>query len=211
MYSYEYRDRVPFMEDVNLTDPNADPFDPAFPTTVGNVLLSYVNPGSWRCPAAVGGYPANAGPGNWKITYTFSSAGAIGKGVPYDDVPLNGTGHPLDPAISNYVHFDGRPMRLLDGRRYVAAGGLNQNEHGTWSVKRAIIAEVLAGKPLAGKPTYPHNGAVEPRRDLQKAQPQFESNTRGNGFKPSYHELHADGDKARIYLTRFWQPHWPGY
>ena len=210
-YAINQRERLPFMEDVNLTLPDADPFDPAYPTTVGRVLLRYVNPGSWRCPSPVGGFPASAGANGWKLTYTFSAAGAIGQGIPYDQNPNANTGGVFDPAISNYVHFDGRPLRLLDGRRYVQEPALNRNRKGWWNVRRAIIAEALAGQPALGKPLYPHFGTVTVRTDLANARPQFETNTLGNGAKPAYHELHADGDHVDIFFTRYWQPHWPGY
>ncbi len=210
-YSLEYKDRVPFMEDVNRTDPNADPFDSNYPSTVGNVLLDYVHPGSWKCPSAVAGYPANASPEKWQITYSFSVAGGIGEGIPYDEAPGKDTGGPLDPAMSNYVHFDGRPLRLMDGRRYVVGWGLNQNSKGYWNVRRAIIADRLAGDPAAGRPRYPHHGAVRPRLDLENAREQFEINTFGAGKQPAYHELHADSDKTEILLTRYWAPHQDGF
>jgi len=210
-YSLEYNDRTPFFEDPNLTDPNADPFDPEMPTSVGNVLFRYVKEKSWVCPAAVAGFPANAGRGKWKMTYTFSAAGPIGKGIPYDANPAAGTGDVLDPAVSNYMHFDGRPIRLLDGRRYVSVPALNHNAKGNWNVKRAVIADALAGQPMIGKPKYPHFGYVDKRLDLKAARKQFEHNSGGGGKKPAYYELHADGTRAEIYLTRFWVPHWPGY
>lgn len=210
-YSLEYNDRVPYLEDINLNDPNADPFDPAYPSTVGNRLFKYVNPKSWKCPSAVAGFPANASRAGWKMTYTFSVAGPVGAGVPYDENPLANSGSVLDPAISNYVHFDGRPLRLLDGRRYISGSALNKNRKGNWNVKRAIIADALAGRPSSGRPIYPHRGVVEKRLDLENAREQFERNTLGGGEKPCYHELHATGDKVEIYLTRYWLPHQPGY
>ncbi|RJP30293.1 MAG: type II secretion system protein [Phycisphaerales bacterium] len=210
-YTYENRDRVPFMEDVNITDPNADPFDPLYPTTVGRVLLDFVNPGSWTCPGAIAGFPAGAAENEWTLTYTFSAAGAIGKGVPYDKAPGRNTGGPLDPAVSNYIHFDGRPIRLLDGRRYVQNGGINENEKGTWNVRREIVADALAGEPMLGRPVYPHSGALNRRLDLLKARHQFEINTNGTGVKSGYLELHCDAEKAEILFTRFWVPHWPRY
>jgi prepilin-type N-terminal cleavage/methylation domain-containing protein len=210
-YALEYEERVPFLEDINLNNPNADPFDPAYPTTVGNRLFKYVNPKTWKCPSAVAGFPANEGRSGWKMTYTFSAAGPVGAGVPYDANPQANTGSALDPAISNYVHFDGRPLRLLDGRRYVSGGALNRNNKGYWNVRRAIVADALAGQFNSGRPVYPHRGVIERRLDLQNARAQFEKNSFGGGEKPSYHELHATGDKVEIYLTRFWLPHRPGY
>lgn len=210
-YTLENRDRLPFMEDVNLSQPEADPFDPQYPTTVGRVLFRHIQPGSWTCPSAVAGFPVSAGQGSWKMTYTFSSAGKIGEGVPYDKAPGANTGGPLDPVVSNYVHFDGRPLRLLDGRRYVQTPALNRNRKGYWNVRRAIIAEKMAGQPDLGKPVYPHYGTLQVRTDLGKARAQFESNTLGPGTKPAYHELHADCDRVDVYFTRYWLPRWPGY
>lgn len=209
IYAFDRRDRVPFMEDVNLTDPGADPFDADYPTTVGRVLLDFVNPGSWTCPGAVAGFPAGAS--RWTMTYTFSAAGGIGEGVPYDKAPGRRTGGPLDPAISNYIHFDGRPLQMIDGRRYVQYGGVNKNHKGSWNVRRAIIADTLDGDPMGGRPRYPHSGALRKRLDLQRSRLQFEENSNGPGFKTAYHELHVDHDRADIFLTRFWIPHWPGY
>jgi hypothetical protein len=210
-YTINHREHLPFMEDINLTAPDADPFDAHSPTTAGRVLFRYVNPGSWRCPSPVAGFPANADAGGYKLTYTFSTAGPIGQGIPYERSPDANTGGPLDPAISNYVHFDGRPIRLLDGRRYVQGTALNHNRKGYWNIRRAIIADALAGQPALGKPRYPHYGRVDVRTDLAAARTQFETNTLGTGTKPAYHELHADKDQADIFFTRYWQAHWPGY
>ena len=88
---------------------------------------------------------------------------------------------------------------------------LNRNKKGYWNVRRAIVAEAMAGLPTLGKPIYSHYGQVEMRNDLGNARPQFETNTLGKGTKRAYHELHADGDRVDIYLTRNWQAHWPGY
>src|SRR5262245_27194094 len=57
-YATEYRDRLPFLESVNVvsadanTGPNADPFDERYPTTIGVALRRYVTEKSWRCPSA---------------------------------------------------------------------------------------------------------------------------------------------------------------
>lgn len=212
-YVYEHDDRLPYMEDVNLTDPNADPFSAAHPDTVGRVMLRYVNPGSWVCPSAVAGFPADAGSGNWKMTYTFSAAGKLGEGVPYDEHAGANSGGLFDPAVSNYVHFDGRPIRLLDGRRYVS-WGVNQNDKGFWNIRREIIADALPQPDAnAGRPVYPHRGHLTTRRDLQNYRTTFEQNThtQGSGMKTGRFELHADKEEAEVYLTRFWVPHQPGY
>ncbi len=211
-YAYESRDRVPFMEDVNLNDPNAEPFDPAYPTTVGNVLLRYISPGSWKCPSAITGFPANAPRGAWRITYVFSSAGPVGAGVPFDDTPW-GTGLPLDPIVSNYVNFDGRPIRYLSGRRHTPnnPGAPNHDEVGPWTFAFPIVADAVTGDPFLGNPKYPHRGTVEKRLDLQAARPLFETQS-GTGRRPSRMELHAHGEKElAIYLTRSPFPHQPGH
>ena len=210
-YSLTWDDRLPFAENVNETDPDADPFDLEYPSTVGVVLQPYVGDKSWRCPSAVAGFPANAGPGGWKLTYTFSSAGGIGQGVAYDESPNAGSGTPLDPAMSNYVHFDGRPIKLLDGRRYVQGSGLNNDRRGSWSVRRSIIAEALGGEPALGKFVYPHRGNLTTRTDLGAGQAQFETNSNAASARTGYHELHADGEEPTILFTRSWRPHWPGY
>ncbi len=209
-YSMMWDDRLPYMEDVNLSDPGADPFDPNFPSTAGVVLESYVVPGSWRCPSAIAGFPKNAGPGGWKMTYTFSTAGPVGKGIPYDSNPDANTGGVLDPAISNYVHFDGRPIKLLDGRRYVQSG-VNQNAKGQWNVRRGIVADTMGGDPLALKFEYPHRGVLDARPDLGAWRPQFEININRGARRTGYNELHADGESPEIFFTRTWQQHWPGY
>lgn len=206
-YAYEYNDRIPYLESVNTTDPEADPFDPAHPETVGNVLLKYVNPDSWRCPSAVNGYPKSAGPGKWKMTYTFSTADRFFSPTPYDKHRYAYTKGLNDPAIQNYIHFDGRPLRLLDGRRYVSSPQPhgNENEKGYWKVRFPIISDMLSGAIVQGHPNYPHRGVMSPRNDLGNAKEDFEKSTGAAGGKlPGYHELHADGDKVEVFMTRFW-------
>lgn len=241
-YALSHNDRLPYLEDINIDDPfsndlevnscEADPFDDRYPTTVGVVLMDYVNPKSWVCPAAVAGYPRpsrpgapgspdaeNPGPrGSWTMTYTFSVAGPVGKGVPYDSALGANSGRPLDPAVSNYVHFDGRPLALLDGRRYVASRSASSNFHPTqrglfWNVRRPIISDTLGGAFDQGKPIYPHRGLLEPRIDLGNAQDQFErnSNSIGGGKMTGYLELHADGEAQRTYFTRYWSAHREGF
>jgi len=211
-YAYESRDRVPFMEDVNLTSVEADPFDANYPTTVGIVLQKYVNAGSWKCPSAITGFPRSAGPGGWKMTYTISAAGAIGQGVPFDSTPW-GTGQPLDPIVSNYVNFDGRPIKYLSGRRHTPLnpGAPNHDEIGPWTFAFPIVADSVLGDTFLGNPKYPHFGTVEKRLDLQAARPMFEAQS-GVGRRPSRLEIHAHGEKEfGIYLTRSPFPHQPGF
>lgn len=220
-YTLENKDRLPFLEDVNIqtadprTGPNADPFDSAFPTSVGNVLTPYATPKIWVCPSAVRGFPLNAGQAGWKMTYLFSAAGGIGLGVPYDRAPGKGTGSSLDPAISNYIHFDGRPIRLLDGRRYVKFG-VNQNDKGQWNVRREIIADAWldeAPSPQIGGFRYAHRGMLKRRDDLENAREQFDLNTNTQGLRwgSGGHEVHADGERADIFMTRHWEQHLTGY
>jgi prepilin-type N-terminal cleavage/methylation domain-containing protein len=209
-YTLEWRDRLPYIEDVNKVDPDADPFDrKQYPNAVGSVLSRYVQPEAWVCSSAIAGWPANAGRGGWTLTYEFSSA-TLGGFHPYDEDRFAYTGKPLDPAVANYYFFDARPIRLLDGRRYTPAG-LNQNKKGRWSVRFPIIADAVAGAKDSGTPRYPHRGQLAARTDLGQYRPQFETNTNGPGYKTGYHELHADRDKVSLYFTRWWQPHEPGY
>lgn len=213
-YSQEYRDRTPYMEDVNQvssvpgTGPTADPFDEHFKTTVGVVLLPYVDPKCWRCPGAITGFPA--GPGGWKMTYTFTVL-PIGMNIPWD---AGGNDQPGGPAgLTNYYPFDGRPLRMLDGRRYTRFG-VNENEKGRWSVRREIIADSIIDEafPQQGGFVYPHFGKLSPRNDLENARATFEQNSHaGTDYRSGRMELHADGDKVDIFLTRSWLPHLPGY
>ncbi len=210
MYVLDNRDRVPFLEDATITDPDADPFDPQYPTSVGVVMQGYIEQGSWVCPSAIRGYPYNAGRGAWKMTYYFN-AWPIGEGEPFDSSKnTTSAGGVFDPTVSNYYLFDGRPVRLLDGRRYVS-WGLNQNRRGYWNVRRPLVSDLLGGEYEQGRPKYPHRGKVAARTDLQYARDQFETNSGGPGKKPAYLELHADGERTEIFLTRYWKPHWPGY
>ncbi|MEK6675490.1 MAG: prepilin-type N-terminal cleavage/methylation domain-containing protein [Planctomycetota bacterium] len=213
-YTLENKDHVPFMEDINLTDPNADPFDPdsRYKTTVGRVLQPYVNPGSWRCPSAITGYPQSGGPESWTMTYWFRSAGGIGNGVPFGDTPW-GTKRPLDPLVSNYVNFDGRPLKYLSGRRHTPGNprAPNRDDIGPWTFTFPIVADLILGDELGGTPRYPHVGVVDKRPDLGKAQSLFVKNS-GIGRLPARFELHANGDsEVGIYFTRSPFPHQKGY
>lgn len=211
-YAYSHKDRVPFMEDININDPTADPFDEQYKTTVGVVLNQYVPEGSWRCPEAIKGFPENAGPDGWTMTYWFRSAGAVGEGVPFGETNW-GTGDSLDPIMSNYVNFDGRPLKYLSGRRYTPSdpGAPNHDGLGPWRFSFPIIADLITGNELLGTPRYPHYGVIDERTDLKAARAQFEANA-GTGEKPARMELHAEGDReSRILLTRSPYPHKAGY
>jgi len=214
-YAYNNHDRVPYMEDINIDDPNADPFDPSpeAKTTVGRVLGEYVNQGSWRCPSAIRGYPQSAGPEGWKMTYWFRSAGPIGKGIPFDSNPEAKTGAVMDPVVSNYVNFDGRPIRFLSGRRHTPSNLLapNHDDIGPWTFDYPIVADLIIGDEQLGTPRYPHRGVVDQRTDLGPAREMFERNA-GTGRLPSRLEIHANGEKEfHIYLTRSPFPHRPGF
>lgn len=211
-YTFANRDRVPFMEDINLTDPDADPFDPQYKSTVGVMLSPYVNDGSWKCPGAIRGFPASAEPANWKMTYWFRTAGEMGEGVPFDKSRW-GTGSTLDPIVSNYVNFDGRPLRLISGRRHTPSNPLapNKDQIGPWTFSFPIIADLIEGSETQGRPRYPHHGVVDKRLDLQKSREIFERNS-GTGRLPARMELHAQGEKEmQILLTRSPYLHRPGY
>ncbi|MHC5111473.1 MAG: type II secretion system protein [Planctomycetota bacterium] len=212
-YTFAHKDRLPYMEDINLNDPNADPFDPApeYANTVGRVLDYYVGEGSWVCPGAIRGYPANAPDGEWKMTYWFRSAGPVGEGVPISETP-HGTGNPLDPYVSNYINFDGRPIKYLSGRRHTPSNPYapNRDRIGPWTFAFPIIADLIEGEEMGGRPRYPHVGTTEMRSDLKAARPLFEQNA-GTGRLPSRMELHATGEKAKIMLTRVPFPHADGY
>lgn len=202
-YSLNNKDRVPYMEDINLDNPSADPFDPDTKSTVGRVLMEYVNPGSWVCPSAIKGYPEHAGPGGWQMTYWFRTAGKVGEGVPFDRKAW-GTGDALDPVVSNYVNFDGRPFRLLSGRRHTPSNKYapNHDEIGPWTFSFPIIADLVTGSETQGTPRYPHHGVVDQRKDLENARPLFEQLT-GTGRLPARMEIHAQGEKrVDILLTR---------
>ena len=213
-YALNHNERLPYMEDINLNDPNADPFDPdpANKATVGRVLMPYVNAGSWRCPSAIRGFPKIAGPDEWAMTYYFRTAGPIGEGVPFAR-SVGDDQNPLDPLVSNYVTFDGRPLKDLSGRRHTPSNPYapNHDEVGPWTFSFPIIADLLRGNAMTGAPRYPHKGVVQQRLDLKAARSMFERNA-GTGRLPARMELHAHSDKeVDIYLTRVPYPHRPGF
>lgn len=208
-YAFASRDRVPFLEDINLTEPDADPFDPKYKTSAGFVLGPYVNAGSWKCPSAIKGFPANADSAGWAMTYWFRTAGKLGEGVPFRE----GNGGALDPIVSNYVTFDGRPLKYVSGRRHTPSNPLapNKDAIGPWTFSFPIIADLIEGSETGGRPKYPHRGTVDTRNDLLAARTLFERNA-GTGRLPSRIELHADGEKkVEIFLTRVPYPHKRGY
>jgi len=215
-YSMGNDDRVPFIEDVNVNDPNADPFSPDHPTAVGTVLGSYVQEKSWRCPSAVEGYPPAAGGGGWKLTYTFHFAGPVGEGIPYDQNPNVNTGGPLDPALANYSQFDGRPIKKLDGRRYIGSESPTANYssrydrwwHGRWALVRDSF--VQRQNPLYFSPRYPHKGRLQGRIDLGNYRSSYEQQTNSNATT-GYNGLFADGETVEMMFTREPMQHPPGY
>jgi len=159
------------------------------------------------CPAAIAGYPVNAG--RWKLTYMFGIwPTPIGRGVPWQ--------FPGDERkIPNiYWTFDGRPLQLVDGRRYVRIG-VNQNDKGQWDVRFPIIADRIEDESVgvAGGFVYPHRGLLERRNDLENARDAFERNVNwsSGAYMPGRNELHADGERATILFTRTPDPHLPGY
>jgi len=211
-YSLNNRDRAPFLEDININDPNADPFDPEVKTTVGTALQEFVPQGSWVCPSAITGYPANAPDGEWKMTYWFRSAGAVGEGVPYNRKPKRFT-NPMAALVSNYINFDGRPLSTISGRRHTPSNrrAPNRDNIGPWTFSFPIIADSILGDEASGRPRYPHFGQVARRTDLKAARSMFESNS-GTGRLPARMELHANGDRDfNIFLTRSPYRHQDGF
>ena len=222
MYAQSNIDRVPFIEDYG---PNDDPFDPEHPTAAGTVLEPYVQPGSWVCPSAVAGFPTNATAGSWKMTYFFRAAGPSGEGTSYDEDEQTNTGGIFDPALSNYRQFDGRPIQLIDGRRYVQnqTSGANHSSStafnyalrydrywlGRWPIVRDAIIEKQ--NPLFLSPLYPHRGKLDARGDLGGFQGFYEKMTNYRGSKTGYLGLFADGTEVDILLTRIPAQHAPGY
>lgn len=220
-YATESRDRLPFLESVNVasadanTGPNANPFDERYKTTIGVALGAHVERGSWRCPSAITGFPLDAGGGGWSMTYglsVFDPFAAIGSVRPYD--ASGGQGPGGAPQLSNYWPFDGRPIRLLDGRRYTAAG-VNQNSRGRWDVRFPVIYDLIVDEsPLQnGGFLYPHVGLLDPRNDLENARDAFVQNTHsaGSAYRGGRFELHADGEKVQVMLSRDYRQHLPGY
>ena len=176
------------------------------------MLTPYVNQGSWKCPGAVDGFPRSAGPGQWKMTYWFRSAGPVGEGVPFDDVKGFRSGA-LDPLVSNYINFDGRPLKFISGRRHTPSNrrAPNRDNIGPWTISFPIVADLITGNEALGTPRYPHYGQVQRRDDLKAARETFERNA-GTGRLPARMEIHAEGDKQmNVYLTRVPYKHKPGY
>jgi prepilin-type N-terminal cleavage/methylation domain-containing protein len=226
-YALDNRDRVPLMEDVNVdnghprTGPSADPFDPAFPTTIGNVLFRYVDPKSWLCPAAIDGFPrpgnatAGADTGRWQMSYSFGVwPTGIGDVIPWDQ--QGGSVIAGDRAERhNYWVFDGRPLRLLDQRRYVRFG-VNRNHKGEWSRRYPMIFDLTINEspgPLGNGYRYPHRGVLDQRNDLENWRDEFESMTRTQRgrVQTGRIELFADWERASIFFTRMPEPHKDGF
>lgn len=232
MYTQGHKDRVPFMYDINDTDPDADPFDPVHQGSVCVLLDRYVARESWACPSPVRGYPLRAGPAGWRLTYEFQCMPKDGGGGVFDNAAYFQLGYDAhrsaytrsqeDPAVRNYVIFDGRPYRLLDGRRYLGHPyGTNRNRKGSWNVRFPLIHESfvpdldvpdlrLQDNPTSLRPLYPHRGLLQARTDLERARPNWERLTGAKaGPATGYHELHVDGRPERqdIYFTRYWLQH----
>ena len=219
-YSLENRERVPMMENVNDpsavpgTGPDADPFDPAFPTTYGNVLQRYVNQKSWVCPSAVTGYPFNNGNGGWTMTYRLSETNmGIGELIPWNQSGGNRAGG-SNAEVTNYWPFDGRPLKLIDGRRYVRFGK-NENRRGKWNIRFPVVSDMVLNEtePIPGGFRYPHRGVLDVRNDLENYRDDFgvlTNSTRG-GVTTGRNELHADDDRVSVFLTRNAVQHQPGY
>jgi prepilin-type N-terminal cleavage/methylation domain-containing protein len=230
-YSYESNDRLPYLERVS---DQIDPFDPKYPTTVGNVLGPYVEHWSFVCPSAVAGYPETDPTmrRKWKLTYDFSTVDRVPGSKPYDIARGSYSGQAPDPAVINQYHFDGRPLRLLGnsgngnggagsgggpGVRKTAPGavvpGLDGQIEIIWTVAVPLVADTLGenqpGDLKAGRPTYPHRGVVRRYTDIYRSlitapDPRVVSTRR-----PGYYHMHVERDHPDIpdiFLTR----HTPG-
>ena len=124
MYSEDYNDRVPYVEDpwfYPLADRQdlvkGDPTNRQLnPHSLINVMMPYARSVDiWKCPSAVIGYPGSSAK-DWKQTYFFGAANFMPPSLPWsfqDTVNLR-----LAEAQDNYYskfayeYFDGRPIRL---------------------------------------------------------------------------------------------------
>ncbi len=215
MYALSFDDRAPYIEDYG---PDADPFNPDHPFAVGTVLGSFVQEGSWICPGATAGFPANAG-GGWKMTYFFHASNTINPAEPYDiDTEDHAPPFMGGPKyITNYAQFDGRPTEVLDGRRYVASSNPTSNYSSRmkrfWNTRWPLIRDAFLANenPAFFSPRYPHRGKLAPRRDLANYQATFETLTNYRGTNTGYLGLFADGTEVDLLLTRQPEQHPPGY
>lgn len=234
MYAQQYRDRVPVIEPIpplypqnlvtDMTNDAYDPFDSDRPYAVGTILGDYVQAGSWVCPAAIYGHPVNAPKGSWTLTYSFRTArmDPDGELVTYDDALESGGPLDVPKYINNYEQFDGRPIGVLDGRRYVASGSpysnyrmdydVEQTHHSAyWTDRSPLIRDMLRGPP--GRWRYPHRFAeLDPRSDLMKAAEQFKRNANAFEATTGFLGLFADGLEVEIMATRLgFPPHARGF
>jgi competence protein ComGC len=216
-YSYEYNDRVPYMEHASDTH---DPFDPKNRTAVGVVLGPYVEYRSFQCPSAVAGYP-ETDPNRrnkWKLTYDFNTADqrTPGMGVPYDDAFYAYTGKVNDPAVANEVYFDGRPLKRISVNRPpkdepTDGEGSDSSEENKveiiWSYGMPMIADALGertpGDREAGRPLYPHRGTVRRQSDVFRTFVSTSDPRVISARRPGYFHLQATGEHKQIYLTRY--------
>jgi len=217
MYAMSNDEHVPYLEEL---EPEEDPFEPDNLTAAGTALSPYVHPESWVCPSAVAGLPRNAPRGAWKLTYFFRTANTTFSvaepfSVDTEDVEPPSVGGPK--YLSNYAQFDGRPINILDGRRYVGSEGFDANhsqKHGAWWRTRwsLIRDSIVPNQELAYfSPLYPHRGRVDPRSDLGAYKTTFENITNYRVAQTGFQGLFADGTEVDILLTREPQQHAPGY
>ena len=217
VYSVEFNDRVPFMERIS---PTVDPFDPQYPTLIGNVLGPYVERDSFLCPSAVNGYPEDDPNSRrrWKLTYEFSTADRVGDSVPYDEAEGAFTGRPPDPAVVNDYHFDGRPLRTTSVQRQTETDGYDGtpgDEEGEeegdkveiiWTVSVPLIADKLCLEYRYGGlnvPRYPHRGVVRRQADVYRSLVTTPDPRLVSGRRPGYFHLHAEQDRCEVFLTRY--------
>lgn len=208
VYAVNNNDRAPYIES---RDPKLDPFDPKYPTMVGNVLGPYVERWSFVCPSAVAGYPETdpSTKRKWKLTYDFSTPdrpGRSSRGTPYDAAPGAFSGRTPDPAVLNEYHFDGRPFRMLTVKpratEPVPAGGPGLKAEIIWTISAPLVADTLGGDVLGGRPQYPHRGVVRRQTDVFRSLMTTTDPRLVTSKRPGYYHLHAEGDNPQIFLTR---------
>jgi type II secretory pathway pseudopilin PulG len=220
VYAVNSNDRAPYIESL---DPKFDPFDPKYPTLVGNVLGPYVEHWSFVCPSAVAGYPETDPQANrkWKLTYDFSTpdrplgpqSGVRQSGIPYDSALGAYSGADPDPAVQNRYHFDGRPFRMLTVKPSLEEPPHPPtNDSGSvkaeiiWTTSAPLVSDTLAeerpGDIFAGRPRYPHRGVVRRQADVFRSLMTTSDPRLVTSRRPGYYHLHAERDNPQIFLTR---------
>ena len=75
-----------------------------------------------------------------------------------------------------------------------------------WTTSAPLVADTLGeeqdGDILAGRPRYPHRGVVRRRADLYRSAMTTADPRVITSRRPGYFHLNADGDNAKVFLTR---------